>query len=240
MAVKNKIHRERISYSIDDNGLMTVYYHHLNGEIISLFDINDCKNMTVKQIDRLIDEVLTEKDFVWQKSKTDMTMTVLDFLNAHLDDKYDIYLYTFDRQVVKIDSSTLREITSPNALDEEAFEYHECIINDNHSVLIEEDEITYLRRKNKEQNTEIKRLRESLFYYRDSINVQRNSLADAIIHTFMPKGYKRIDYRETHNSTPYRRGIANSLFLLEERGYVLPDDVKPFMARYKTKKTTRR
>lgn len=169
-----------------------------------------------------------------------MTMTVLDFLNARLYDKFDIYLYTFDKQVVKIDSSMLWEMTSLIVSDEESFEYHECIINDNHSVLIKEDEITYLRRKSKEQNIEIKRLRESLFYYRDSMNVQRNSLADAIIHTFMPKGYKRTDYRETHNSTPYRRGIANSLFLLEERGYVLPDDVKPFMARYKTKKTTRR
>lgn len=65
MAIKTKIHREQVSYTIDDNGLMTVYYHPLEGGTFSLFEISECKNMSNKKINQLIDEVLTEKDFIW-------------------------------------------------------------------------------------------------------------------------------------------------------------------------------
>ena len=167
-----------------------------------------------------------------------MHITVLEFLNAHLDEKFDIYLYTFNKQIVKIEPCMLWEMLSLYVTD--ASEYPECVIENAQAAVVCENEITYLRRKNKEQAIEIQRLRESLFYYRDSMDVQRNSLSDAIVHAFMPKGYSNIDYLNTHNSTPYRRGIANSLFVLDKRGYVLPEDVKSFMTRYKTRKTTRR
>lgn len=65
MAIKTRIHREQVSYNVDDNGLMTVYYHLREGGAFSLFEISECKNMSNKRINQLIDEVLTEKDFIW-------------------------------------------------------------------------------------------------------------------------------------------------------------------------------
>lgn len=49
MAIKTRIHREQVSYDIDDNGLMTVYYHLLEGGTFSLFEISECKNMSNKK-----------------------------------------------------------------------------------------------------------------------------------------------------------------------------------------------
>lgn len=65
MDIKTKINRDQIYHQIDDNGTMTVYYQLLDGTAFSLFEISECKNMSNKQINQLIDEVLTEKDFIW-------------------------------------------------------------------------------------------------------------------------------------------------------------------------------
>ena len=65
MAIKTKINRDQIYYQIDDNGTMTVYYQLLDGTVFSLFEISDCKHMSAKEIRKLIDEELTDKDYIW-------------------------------------------------------------------------------------------------------------------------------------------------------------------------------
>ena len=169
-----------------------------------------------------------------------MEITVLEFLDKYSDLFHgSIYLKPFKGEIVKIEMSNLWEMLSLKMTNECAFQYEDIVVNDDadNIFLVIEDEITYLRRRVKEQALENKRLRDSLLYYHDALASNRQSTFDVVVHAFMPRGYSNF---EGSNSTPLRRHIANVLFVMEKRGYVIPDDVKAFANRYKTKKTTRR
>lgn len=171
-----------------------------------------------------------------------MKITVLEFLSRYPNGyfKGDIYFKPFKGDVNKIEYVELNQYVSLFITDEMTFTLGDCINNSDNDLLVLEDEITYLRRRVKEQRIEINRLNTSVEYYRDVLNKNRRELSTDLIHAFMPRGYASPSYLCENNKTPYRRGIANSLFFLLKRGEYIPDDVVPFMERYKTRKTTRR
>lgn len=168
-----------------------------------------------------------------------MEITVLEFL-----DKYSsgfagsIYLKPFKGQVIEIEMSDLWEMLSLKITNDSVFQYENTIVgyDSDNAFLVIEDEITYLRRRVKEQDLENKRLRDSLAYYRDALNEKMKSFFSEVINTFMPRDFNNLNL----HSTPLRRGIANALFFLNKRGHIIPEKYVAFMDRYATRKTTRR
>lgn len=168
-----------------------------------------------------------------------MEITVLEFLDKYSNGFHgSIYLKPFKGQIIKIEMSDLWEMLSLNMTNESSFQYEDIIVGDDSDdvFLVIEDEITYLRRKVKDQAIENKRLRDSLAYYRDALNEKMKSFFSEVINTFMPRDFNNLNL----HSTPLRRGIANALFFLNKRGHIIPEKYVAFMNRYATRKTTRR
>ena len=169
-----------------------------------------------------------------------MMINVIEFLDKYSNGfSGSIYLRPFKGQVIKIEMSDLWEMLSLKITNEVAFQYEDIMVgyDDSDDVfLVIEDEITYLRRRVKEQALENKRLRDSLAYYRDALNEKMKSFLVEVIDTFMPRDFSNLNL----HSTPLRRGIANALFFLNKRGHSIPEKYLSFMNRYATRKTTRR
>ena len=162
-------------------------------------------------------------------------ISVLDFLNQRKD--YPVYLKTFDKHITKVELTQLWEMVSlRGVITDDISLIEECYFEDETFFFVIEDEITYLRRRVKEQTIEIKRLKDSLAYYRDALNEKMNSFLNEVINTFMPRDYSNLNL----HSTPLRRGIANALFFLMKRGHLIPEKYVAFMNRYVTRKTIRR
>jgi hypothetical protein len=169
-----------------------------------------------------------------------MEITVLECLNKYSNRFHgSIYFKPFKGQIIKIEMSDLLEMTLSLKITNECVFLYEGVMFGRDSddfFLVIEDEITYLRRRVKEQAIENKRLRDSLAYYRDALNEKMKSLFSEVIKTFMPRDFNNLNL----HSTPLRRGIANALFFLHKRGHAIPEKYVAFMNRYATRKTTRR
>ena len=168
-----------------------------------------------------------------------MEITVLEFLDKHSSGfAGSVYLKPFKGQIIKIEMSDLWEMLSLKITNESSFQYEDIIVGDDSDdvFLVIEDEITYLRRRVKEQAIENKRLRDSFAYYREALNEKMKSFLVEVIDTFMPRDFGNLNL----HSTPLRRGIANALFFLHKRGHAIPEKYLSFMNRYATRKTSRR
>lgn len=70
-----------VSYHVDDEGLMTIYY----GEL-TLFELSACGNMTDQEIDALLEEAIPESSSLYaslvQEDEDDTTIKTHEFIES--------------------------------------------------------------------------------------------------------------------------------------------------------------